>query len=1064
MNILRFFIGNPVLANMCTALIIVCGLLAANNMTRTRLPKLELGQIEVGVAYPGANPKEVEEGIARLIEPRIDGLEGVKSYQTFSSEGSCYTQIEAEQGVDMDELKDRVSAAIDSIPNFPEGAREPRISVLKEQEEVINVALWGELPERQMKTWAEQVRADLTALPGISLVGVYDTRNYEINIEVSRDALVAHGLTVQEVSEAISRASLDMSAGVLRSEGEEISIRAVGRRYDGEALENIPVKAAPDGSMITLGQLARVSDAFGDTPAYGSFNGKPAALIEVYMAEGEDLITISDTVKAYCAEKQGALPQGLHITACFDEAQFVRNQVSLLLWDALSGLLLVVFVLWLFLSWRLAFWVAMGIPVSVFGALVILWWLGGTINQITLMSFILVTGILVDDAIVIGEATFHHRSLGKNPVQAALDAVREVGVPVIAAVSTMCVAFVPAMFVPGILGQMMAVVPLVVIANLIISVLEALFLLPAHLAHSKDMNKHARPKGWRILLDPHYVVGDWLQRFTDRWYAPVVPFAVKHRYVSACVGLAFILAASGLLTSGLVRMVFWPPVDGDVMAAVVEFPPGTPFETVREGVRHTREALDKVAANTKTVSGEPLIVNVHERIFQGASHLGRVFVEFIPPSRRGIPVEQISVAWEKECGKIPGAVSQQYYRSELGGGDPPISVWISGPNMEEILDASEKLQAHLNEMPGVYQVEDDFRPGRTELQVTLKPEASSLGVSLADVAAHLNNGFYGSEAQRLQRGRDEVRVRVRFPLDERRAIGDLENSRIRTASGAEVPLSAVAQFAFAQGYADIRGTNGQRRVAVLARADSKVTSPEAVIAELRASGYLEQLVKGYPNMHWQLRGDAQENEETLGGLYSGFVLALLAVFVVMAITFRSYAQPFVIMLVVPFGLIGAVIGHWVLGLEVTMLSFFGLIALAGVVVNDAIVMVEAVNSGIERGESFYRSLELAGVRRFRPIMLTTVTTFIGLAPMVLEKDLEAQLVTPMCVAIAFGSVFATAVDLVLLPCFLAILNDARRLVYYLRHREWPSPDAVEPAALRNEHSGADFEGEPVHAG
>jgi multidrug efflux pump subunit AcrB len=1063
MNLLRAFIGNHVLASMCTVLIIVCGILAASDMTRTRLPKLELGMVEVSVAYPGANPREVEEGIARLLEARIDGLEGVKSYQTFSSEGSCYAQIDAEQGVDIKDLKDRVQTAVDGIENLPQGARAPRVAVVTEVEEVINVALWGELPERQLKTWAEQVRAELTALPDVSLVSVHDTRNYEINIEVSREALLKHRLTVQQVSEAISRGSLDMSAGLLRAEGEEISIRAVGRRYDGAELEGIPIKAAADGSMITLGEIARVHDAFGDAPAYGSFNGKPAALVEVYMAEGEDIMSISSAVKAYAERKQAELPEGLHLTPCFDESTFVRNQISLLLEDALNGLILVVVVLWLFLSWRLAFWVALGIPVSVCGALVLLWAMDATMNQITLMSFILVTGILVDDAIVIGEAVFHHRSLGKSPVQAAVDGVAEVGVPVIAAVTTMCVAFVPAMFVPGFLGQIMAVVPMVVIACLLISVLEAMFLLPAHLAHSRDMQESARPKGWRILLAPHFVVGDWLQRWTARFYAPVVPFAVKHRYVSACVGIAFILAASGLLTGGIVRMVFWPPVDGDVMAAVVEFPPGTPYETVRNAVAHTREALDRVAAQTETLSGEPLIVNVHERIFQGAAHIGRVYVEFIPPSRRGVPVEQISVAWERETGKIPGAVSQQYYREDLGGGDPPIAIWLAGPDMEELVAAAQELQACLKEMPGVYGVEDDFRPGRRELQVTLKPEAAALGVTMADIAAHLNDGFYGNEAQRLQRGRDEVRVRVRYPLDERRALSDLQSSRVRTPSGAEVPLSSVAEFTFSQGYADIRGTNGQRRIAVLARADSAITSPEAVVSSLRASGFLDQLVSGYGKMRWELRGDTQENEETLSGLLRGFLLALLAVFVVMAITFRSYAQPFVIMLV-PFGLIGAVIGHWLLGLEVTMLSMFGLVALAGVVVNDAIVMVEAVNAGIQRGEPFYRALALAGVRRFRPIMLTTVTTFIGLTPMVLEKDLEAQLVIPMCVSIGFGVVFATAVDLVLLPCFLAILNDGRRLVYYLRTGIWPTPDEVEPAAQRHGHATENLAAAPAQAG
>ena len=545
MGILRAFISNNVLANMVTLLIIVAGIIATMAMTRESMPAIELGMVEVVVGYPGANPKEVEEGIARLIEPRIDGLEGIESYQTFSSEGGCFVQIVAEHGEDITALKDRVTQTIDGISNFPEDALEPRISILKDEDEAINVALWGDLPERQMKAFAEQVRADLTALPGISLVTVADTRTYEINIEVSKERLLEQGLSLAEVSAAISRASLDMSTGTLRADGEEISIRAVGRRYDGEELKDIVVKSEPGGAMVTLGQIATVTDSFGERPAYGAFNGKPAVLVEIYKAEGEDVIVISDTVKGYAEKKQHELPPGLNITACFDEAQFVRSQISLLVGDALSGLGLVILILWLFLSARLAFWVSLGIPVSVCGSLVVLWFMGESINQITLMSFILVTGILVDDAIVIGESVFYHRSLGKSPVQAAVDGVAEVGVPVVAAVLTMCVSFVPALYIPGFLGQIMAIIPVVVISCLLISLVEALFLLPAHLSHSKDMQAHARPKGWRKLLDPHHEIGDWFQRWTDKWYRPVVPFAVRHRYVSVCCGFAFLLAASG---------------------------------------------------------------------------------------------------------------------------------------------------------------------------------------------------------------------------------------------------------------------------------------------------------------------------------------------------------------------------------------------------------------------------------------------------------------------------------------------------------------------------------------
>jgi multidrug efflux pump subunit AcrB len=1046
-NFIAALASNHVLANVVLLLILSCGLLAASSMVRESLPEITADIIQVRVALPGANPKEVEEGISRLIEPVIDGMEGVASYNTFSSEGFSMTTVEVEAGRDLQEMKTLVQEAVDSIPNFPPEAREPGVYIVKQEEEVINIALWGDAPERQMKAWAERVRSDLLRKDGLSLVYIADVRPYEISVEVTRARLLQHGLTISDVSQAIQRASMDVSTGKLKDEGEEISIRAVGRRYDGAALESIPVKTSPGGGIVTLGDIAEVRDAFSEQAAFGQFNGKRCVLIEVMKAKGEDSLKISDTVWAYAEEQQANMPPGLHITPCFDESEFIRAQISMLLSNGAFGLLLVMTVLWLFLNARLAFWVAMGIPASLAGAFCVLWFFGASINQITLMAFIIVLGIVVDDAIVMGEAIFHHRKLGKGPLQAAVDGVAEVGMPVIAAVLTTVIAFFPARFVPGFLGQLMAIVPVVVISSLLISLVECLFFLPAHLNNLPAISSDAPRRGWRALLEPHRVSGYLLETFADRYYRPVVRLAVEFRYVTVCIGIAIIIATSGLFAGGLLRFVFWPPVDGDVMAAFVEFPPGTPPEQVSAALVKTREGLTRVAERIETTSGEPAVENVHERIFVGAPEQGRVFVEFIPPSRRGVPLEEISVLWEKEVGKIPGAVSQQYFRSSIGGGGPQISIWLTGPNMDDLLAASAQLEAELAAKPGVYQVENDFRPGRTELQVSLKPEGEALGLTMADVSAHLSGAFYGAEPQQLQRGRDEVKVRVRYPASERATVEDLEHSRIRTPAGVEAPLLSVADFKLAQGYAAIRGTNGMRRLAVMARADSSVTSPEAVTQSLE-EGYLDRLTANYPGMEWRIRGEVEQNEETLGGIQNGLLLAILGIFVVMAAVFRSYAQPILILLIIPFGLVGAFLGHFMLGINVTILSLFGIIALAGVVVNDAIVLVECFNANIAKGESLKVALEMAGVRRFRAIFLTTVTTFAGLTPILLEKDLEAQMVIPMCASVAFGVAFATIVTLLLLPCYLAILNDLNRLVYYLRRGVWPRPEEVEPARHR----------------
>jgi multidrug efflux pump subunit AcrB len=820
-GLIRSFISNIVFANVLLLIILVAGFLSVTSMVRESMPEFSIDVILIEVGFPGADPVEVEEGVSKRIEAAIDGLQGIKEYHTSSREGLATVEIEVAENAVAEEVRDRIQNAVDAIDTFPVDVRRPSYTVLMDTEEVIDLALWGDLDERQLKEWAQEVRDELQRLPQVSLVHVGDTRTYEINIEIAQEKLIEYGLSIADVAAAVQQGSLNLSSGAIRTEGQEIRIRAVGRRYTGPDFASIVVKATDTGKRITLDQIAHIDDGFGDDPAYSTFNGEPCVLLWVEKAPGDDSLAISNEVRRYAEEKQRSLPPGVHITPCFDNSDFVRGQINLLLRNGVMGLLLVVVILWLFLNSRLSFWIAMGIPISLCGSFIILAIFDATLNQISLISFIVVLGIVVDDAIVVGEAIFVHRRNGEPPLEAAVAGVREVGMPVLAAVMTTIVAFLPLAFVPGIMGQIMVIMPVVVVSALLISLVECLFLLPAHLSHLPDVSAPtAANHSWRARFQRYHEAPSlWLAAFIERVYTPVVRQAVERRYLTIAVSLSVMLITAGVVGGGFVRVVFWPPVDGTNLRAMVEFPPGTPAEVTRDAVQQTREAFERIAQRTETKSGKDLIQNFYTRVFQSQPHMGRLVLEMPRPSERGVHSQVLAAAWEKEVGVIPGAVAQSFTEDQVGMGGPPIDIWLQGKEMEPLLAAAAELKDKLRNYDGVFQIGDDFRPGKAELLVRLKPEASALGITLQDLARQLHGGYYGEEALRLQRGPDDVRVRVRFPESERQTVTGLNDMRIRTTDGHEVPFLSVAEVTLQQGYASIQGSNGLRRIAVTAYAD-----------------------------------------------------------------------------------------------------------------------------------------------------------------------------------------------------------------------------------------------------
>ncbi len=1050
------FARNTVFANIVLVLIFMAGGLAAAFMIRETFPEVTLDLVLVSVPYPGADPEEVEEGICRKIEEALEGIEGIKQINTSASENMGSADIEILESYDVDEVLDRIRSAIDGISTFPVDAEKPITRKFVLRDMVCVIALSGEMSERRLKEWAESVKDELQLTPQISQVEVFGTRDYEIAIEVSEEKLREYGLSLSDVSRAVRQSNLNLAGGTIRTRGEEIRVRTIGRKYTGEEFASIVVLARPGGEMIALDRIATIRDAFTEDAIEPSVNGEPAVFLQVFKTEEEDGITISNAVQDYVARKQRQLPGGAGITLLLDTSTFLRARIDLLVRNGTIGLTLVFLLLWLFLDFRLSFWVGMGMPVSVAGALAILWATGGTINMISLFGLIMVLGIIVDDAIVIGEAIYVHRKRGEPPLKAAVEGVMEVGIPVIAAVTTTIVAFLPLVFVGGIMGKFIYILPVVVIACLAVSLIEGLILLPAHLSHLPDPN--VPPKGRhplrKIGLAFHHMTSHGLEWFVEHLYAPFLRKTLKWRYISLSVAISMLLVTVGFMQGGILKFEVFSSIDGDIVTATVEFPSGTPIDVTRDAVRQLEKALKRLNARMKTASGEPLMKGYHSLVGQTlddfpsyGTFLGSVRVDLLESVQRGIHSKDLMVEWEKEVGEIPGVRALTFTGLQAGPPGAPIEIWLQGEDMQKILAASDDLIARLRQFEGVYQIRSDFKPGKNELRFELKPEARTLGLTVDDLARQVNAGYYGEEALRLQRGRDDIRVKIRYTAEERSRLSGLDQVRIRTPQGREVPLYSVANVSFSPGYSTITRTDGMRRVAVSAEVDSNKANTEEIIQELAAS-YFGPLRDRYPGILVAVQGEQKKMRESLGSLIIGFPLALIGIFIIIATTFRSYAQPFIIMLTVPFGIIGAILGHLVMGFDLSLMSVFGMVALAGVVVNDAIVLIERINTNLAEGMEFMEAIRLGGARRFRAVFLTTLTTVGGLMPMILEKDLQGRFLIPMALAIAAGVAFATLLTLILIPGMLVILNDFRRVAVRLNQGYWPTREEVEPARLR----------------
>lgn len=1046
-KLIAWFVHNSVAANLLMMILAVGGLLALPKIYQEEFPNIEVNAVHVRIPYLGAAPAEVESAVCVRVEEAIEGTEGIDKTRSTASEGFCSVVIELVEGVDSGKVTNDIKSKVDAIDTFPSETEKPITAEISILATVLQIAIYGDTDERTLKLIGQQVRDDIAALPGVSQVELLFARPYEISIEVSEQTLRMYGLTLAQIGMAIEQNSLDVPGGSLKTEGGEILLRTKGQAYHGREFEDVIVFTRSDGTTVKLGEIATVIDGFEDSNLRARFDNDPAVTVKVSKVGKEDIMQVADQVKTYLETAGENYPSGIHFSVWKDESQDLVDRMGALTKNARSGLLLVLITLTLFLRFRLALWVAAGLPVAILGTLAIFPVAGISISTISVMAFILVLGILVDDAIVVGERVYAHEQQGKSQTQAAIDGTQEISMPVIFGVFTTMAAFFPIMNIPGPMGSFFGVLGYVVLIALFFSVLESQLILPSHLAHRKPESKqgsNALVNRWLSLQEK---ISGSLERAASEYYVPAVSRAIKWRYVTLATGIAILAITIALFISGRVAFQFFPSVDGTRLYAALTMPEGTPIEDtakaaaiIESAAAQLQKELDADLGSGQASRVRHVFASVGAMLPKGSmssgtamqSNLAEIAIELnLPSDYSGPSTRTFANRWRELTGAIPDVVELGFTSQSFGVGEA-IDIELYGKNFDELRAAAAELRGALQQFNGVFDITDTFRAGKQEVQLQLLPEARTLGLTMADLGNQVRQAFYGYEAQRIQRDKDDIRVMVRYPADERRSLGDLENMRIRTADGTEVPFASVAQASLAPGFTTIRRVDGHRVVRVIADVERSITTPEFVLRQLRQND-LKEILKRHAGVSYRLAGEAEERDESMGSLAGNALLALLIIFALLAIPLRSYLQPLIIMSVIPFGAVGAIMGHYILGMDLVFFSLLGIVALSGVVVNSSLVLVDYINNFRKSGEDLVWVVCHAGSVRFRPIILTSVTTFVGLTPMMLDSTSSTIMFAPMAVSLAFGVLFGTVITLFLVPSLYMILEDILNLAGIQNH-------------------------------
>lgn len=1032
---IAWFTRNHVAANLLLITILIAGLFSLSNRIPLEVfPSFATDRINVSVSLRGATPEDVEKSISIRIEEAIQDLEGVKQIASRSQEGSSAVNIEVESGYDPREMLADIKSRVDEINTFPADAEKPVVSLATRKRDVIAVTVASIYSEKETREYAEKVLDDLLNNPAITQVDLQGVRNYEISIEVPQDKLRQYDLTIAQISTAISNSSTDISAGNLRTRGGDILLRSKGQAYRKNEFESIAIKTNVDGSIIRLSDIAIIQDAFEEMPVRARFNGKKAAFLDVYRIGQQSAIDVAGAVRTYITDQQSSLPVGVELSFWDDDSQIVKNRISTLTTSAFQGGILVLALLTLFLRPSIAFWVFIGIPVSFMGAFIMMPVFGVTLNVMSLFAFILVLGIVVDDAIVTGENIYTHLKTAESGEMAAILGTQEVATPVTFGVLTTIAAFLPLAFIEGNRGALFAQIPVIVIPVLIFSLIESKFVLPSHLKNLKLRSDTANQSRFSQLQESF---ADGFERAIIRFYQPLLKRAINNKTTTLVGFVGMFLVILALIMSGWTKFIFFPRIPSETVRASLTLPAATPFEVTNKYIVKMAEKADLLKQKyIEPSTNKSVIINILASAGGrgGASNTGSVRFEITPPESRELAItsSELVKEWRKLIGPIPGAESVTF-RAEIGRSSDPIHVQFKASSLDTLREVTDKVKVRLATYPTVFDIADSLSNGKEELQIELTEQGKALGITRVSISRQVRNSFFGSQVQRIQRGRDDVRVMVRLPLDERRTTADLKNIQIITPSGGSVPLSHVAKLIPGKSPSTISRIDRYRTANVSADVEKSNTNMTVLQADLKA--YLDELVVHYPGVSHSLEGEAKEQRESFGSLGWALLFVFFIIYALLAIPFKSYIQPIIVMSIIPFGMIGAVVGHWIMGLPLTIMSLLGMLALIGVVVNDSLVLVDFINKKRTQGGELMTAVLTAGAARFRPVMLTSLTTFIGLMPLLFEQSTQAQFLIPMAVSLGFGILFATVITLILVPvnyliveCLKAIFSGNREIV------------------------------------
>ncbi len=1008
-----WMVRNRVTPNLMMLVCLLGGLFVATQIKQEVYPDFELDQVTVRVPYPGASPEEVEQGIVLVIEEAIRGLDGVKEITAKASENEGLVTAELLEDADQQKVYQDIQQEIDRITTFPEDSEKPEVSLVTRRREVLQIQLYGDVSEWVLREVAEQVRDQLLLNKGITQVDLVGARTYEIHAEIRQETLRAYGLTLSDIARKISDTSVEVPGGTIETPGGDVLLRVKQRRDWAEEFARIPIVTTAAGAEILLGDIAQVKDTFEDADRQATYNGQRAVGLGVFRVGDQTPIGVANAVHKAMANIEKDLPPGVAWAISRDSSETYRQRLQLLLKNAGEGLVLVIILLSVFLEFKLAFWVMLSIPVSFMGAFLFLPSLDVTVNMMSMFAFIIALGMVVDNAVVVGENIYQHRQQSMKGIQAAIQGTREMALPVGCSMTTNIVSFIPLLFVPGFIGKTWRVIPLVVITVFMISWGEAMLVLPAQLAYSK------LPRAKGPLAAVHRAqaaFSQWFMHMVDVVYGPILNLCMKYRYITVALGVLLLAVILGYVAGDHIGRILMPRVESDQSVVTAILPYGSSLEkaaAVRDALVTSAQRVAEQNGGEKLVEG--LFALVDENKVEVNMYL-------TPPEERPISTTELTQRWREALGPLTGLESLKFESDHGGpGSGASLTVELSHRDIEILDRAGAKLAAILSEFGNVKDIDDGYTPGKMQLNFTLKPEGESMGLTAYDVARQVRNAFYGAEALRQQRGRNEVKVKTRFPLSERISEYDLETLLVRTPAERDVPLRDVVTVQRGRAYTAIDRREGRRTITVTA--DVTPIDKTTQIMETLNNEVLPQLAGDFPGLSYGYEGRQADLREGIESLYGGFALALFGIFVLLAIPFRSYTQPLIVMVAIPFGIIGAVLGHMMMGYSLSLMSLMGIVALSGVVVNDSLILIDYSNQKRREGLSTFAAMHQAGIRRFRPIMLTTLTTFGGLAPMIFETSRQAKFMIPMAISLGFGILFSALVTLVLVPSLTMILDD-----------------------------------------